>query len=58
MSDARGLFFPIKTKFPRENKFSYKRTFALETRQNFPDETQKDLYRRRGINPFSGDRHE
>ncbi len=32
--------------------------FALETKQNFPDEAQKDLYRGRGINPFSGEKHE
>ncbi len=43
-----GVSFSIKTKFSRENKFSYKRTFALETKQNFPDETQKNLYRRGG----------
>ncbi len=58
MCNVRRLLFLIKTNFPRENKFSYKRTFAFETKQNFPDEAQKDLYRGRGINPFSGERHE
>ncbi len=54
----QGVSFSIKTNFPRETIHSYKRTFALETKQNFPDEAQKDLYRRRGINLFSGERHE
>ncbi len=54
----KGVIFSIKTNFPRETLHSYKRTFTLETKQNFPDGTQKDLYRGRDINPFSGDRHE
>ena len=53
MSDAGGVIFSIKTNFPRETIHSYKRTFAFETKQNFPDETQKNLYKK-GINPLSG----